>query len=60
MKAVAMYEKPRLQKYGSFRELTQVGRSTGWDLVGILLDNDDVGCKTSGGIITGCVQYDRS
>jgi hypothetical protein len=55
-----MYEKPKLQKYGSFRELTQVGRSTGWDIVGILLDNDDIGCKTSGGIVTGCLPYDRS
>lgn len=54
-----MYEKPRLQRFGSFRELTQVGRSTGWDIVGILLDNDDVGCRQNGGVITGC-NYDRS
>lgn len=55
------YERPRLQRYGTFRQLTQAGKSTGWDMYGILLD-DDVGCTANGGQYSneiGC-QYNRS
>ena len=56
-----MYESPRLERFGTFRELTQAGRSSGWDLYGVLLD-DDVGCTENGGIYDaeiGC-NYSRS
>lgn len=56
-----MYESPKLERFGTFRELTQAGRNSGWDMFGVLLD-DDVGCTTNGGVYDpyiGC-NYSRS
>ena len=38
-----MYVRPKLERFCTFRELTQVGRNTGWDAIGIWLDAD-IGC----------------
>ena len=48
-----MYEKPKLQRYGSFRELTQSGGNSGYDIWGLLI-NDDTSCRTDGRGI--CIQ----
>ena len=36
-----MYEKPRLERFGTFRELTQSGTNSYYDLAGIQNNNSD-------------------
>lgn len=43
-----MYEKPNLERFGTFRELTQLGLSSdsdGWSIIGI---GTSPGCKLYG------------
>jgi hypothetical protein len=49
-----MYQKPKVERFGSFRELTQWGGS------GLFLLQSATGCKNSGGRPPGCKSDNRS
>lgn len=46
-----MYEKPRVERFGTFRELTRVGFTGAYD--GYTITNDDTGDTSTGCDIDG-------
>jgi len=58
-----MYQKPTLERFGSLRDLTQFGSSSGFDGLGIFLNivtggaagGDADGCNPNGGALDGCI-----